>query len=503
MKGIVKRRLRNCKRRIKRRLRQKQWEHQRQRMFKDRNVHYDIGTKQKGLGCAGLGVFQLLTRRLKLADLLDQRLHLLKRHLPYHESDHVLNLTFNILGGGIRLDDLENLRTNENYLDLLGAQRIPDPTTAGDFLRRFEEAEIDILMDTINDKRVLVWQQQSDTFFQKAVIDADGTIVETAGKCKQGIDISYDGRWGYHPLVVSLANTQEVLFVVNRPGNRPSHEGAAAYFDRSIELCRRAGFREIVLRGDTDFSQTTELDRWDGDKVGFVFGFDANAALVTRAEQIPPEEWEPLQRPPGYVVATEPRRRPENVKSRIVRERGYSNVRLVGEQVARFTYSPSACNKDYVVVVVRKQLVWEKKGEVVEEETRYQFYITNQQSMTATEVVLFANDRGNQENLIAQLKNGVYALRAPLNTLAANWAYMVIAALAWNLKTWLALLQPRKCWSVELLRMEFRHFLSSVVLLPCQILSAGRRLIIRLLQWNPWVDMLCQVSERLRRLVLT
>jgi Transposase DDE domain group 1 len=503
VKARIKKRLRNCKRRMQRRLRKKQWDEQRRRMFKDHNIHYDIADKGKGLRCAGLGVFQLLVARLQLADALNHRVHLLKRHVPYFESDHILNLTFNLLVGGKTLNDLELLRNNETYLDTLGAQRIPDPTTAGDFLRRFAADDIDSLMDVSNDKRLLIWRQQPDAFFDQAVIEADGSVVETTGKCKQGMDISYNGQWGYHPLLVSLANTQEVLFLANRPGNRPSHEGAAAYLDRAAVLCRQAGFRRILFRGDTDFSQTTELDRWDRDGIGFVFGIDAQPNLVALAQGLPERSWTKLQRPPGYTVATKPRQRPTDVKGEVVQRRGFRNVRLVGEQVAKFNYQPGACAKEYQVVVLRKQLVWERHGQVVEEETRYFFYITNQCAWSCVEVVSFANDRGNQENLIEQLKNGVRALRAPVNTLESNWAYMVIGALAWNLKVWLALVQPRTGYGPKLLTMEFRSFLEEVVLLPCQIVRAGRCLVYRLLQWNPWVDMLCKVSELLRTLRLT
>jgi hypothetical protein len=499
----IKKRLRNCKRRIQRRLRKRQWAEQRRRMFKDRNIHYDLADKTKGLRCAGLGVFQLLTQRLKLADALNDRVHLLKRHVPYFESDHILNLVFNILAGGKTLNDLELLRNNETYLDTLGAQRIPDPTTAGDFLRRFEAHDIDTLMDVLNEKRRLIWQQQAEAFFDRAVIEADGSIVETTGTCKQGIDISYKGQWGYHPLLVSLANTQEVLFLVNRSGNRPSHEGAAAYLDRAAALCRRAGFRRLLFRGDTDFSQTTELDRWDADGIGFVFGIDAQPNLVARAQRLPERVWTKLERPSPYTVATQPRTRPADVKGEVVRRRGFRNVRLLGEQVAEFNYQPGACAQEYLVVVLRKHLAWERHGKVVEEETRYFFYITNRWAWSCAEVVSFANERGNQENLIEQLKNGVRALRAPSNTLESNWAYMVIAALAWNLKVWLALVQPRTDYRAGLLAMEFRRFLEEVMLLPCQIVRAGRCLIYRLLQWNPWVDMLCRVSELLRTLRLT
>jgi hypothetical protein len=500
VKDKVRRRLRNGKRRIQRRLRKKQWHEQRRRMFRDHNVHYEIGDKTRGLRAGGLGAFHLLVRQLGLADAIDRDLHLLKRHLPYFESDHVLNLTYNVLAGGQCLQDLERLRTDENYLDSLGAQRIPDPTTAGDFLRRFDAADIDTLMRVINQKRVQVWQRQSAAFLEHAIIEGDGTLVGTTGECKQGMDLSYNGVWGYHPLVVSLANTQEPLFLVNRPASRPSYEGAAAYFDRAAALCRQAGFRHVSFRGDTDFTQTAYLDRWDADGVRFVFGLDAQPNLVSMARRLPERVWQELPRPARHEVATAPRRRPANVKQGVVVRKGYTDIRLVGEQVAEFNYRPGPCDQDYLVVVLRKQLVIEKGGQKVGEETRYFFYITNQRGWERAEVVYFANDRCNQENLVEQLKSGVRALRAPVNTLEANGAYMVIAALAWSLKAWLALLQPRPADRQGLLTMEFKKFLAAVMLLPCQVVRAGGRLLYRLLRWNPWVEVLCRAVDVLRQL---
>jgi hypothetical protein len=496
----VRRRLRNCKRRLQRRLRKKQWAEQRRRLFRDRNIHYEIGDKTQGLHCGGLGAFQLLVRQLGLADAIDRDLHLLKRHVPYFESDHVLNLTYNLLAGGTCLQNLERLRTNETYLDVLGAQRIPDPTTAGDFLRRFAAADIDTLMRIFNRQRVQVWQQQPEAFLEQAIIEADGTLVGTTGQCKAGMDLSYNGVWGYHPLLVSLANTQEPLFLLNRPASRPSYEGAADYFDRAAALCRQAGFRHISFRGDTDFTQTAHLDRWDAEGVGFVFGLDAQPTLVATAQQLPERVWQELPRSPRYEVATKPRQRPANAKQEVVVNKGYTDIRLVGEQVAEFNYRPGTCRQDYLVVVLRKHLVLEKKGQPVGAEVRYFFYITNQWTWERAAVVSFANDRGNQENLIEQLKNGVRALRAPSNTLLSNGAYMVIAALAWSLKAWLALLQPRSADRQSLLTMEWKSFLAEVVLLPCQVVRAGRRLLYRLLQWNPWVAVLCRCVEVLRRL---
>jgi hypothetical protein len=129
------------------------------------------------------------------------------------------------LCNGTCLDDIELRRNDSVFLDAIGADRIPDPTTAGDFCRRFTAEDIETLQDVFDQTRVRLWKQQPPAFFDEAVIDVDGTLVATGARCKQGIDIAYDGTWGYHPLLVSLANTGEVLRLVNRPGNRPSHEG--------------------------------------------------------------------------------------------------------------------------------------------------------------------------------------------------------------------------------------------------------------------------------------
>lgn len=503
-KRRLQQRLRNSKRRIQRRLRQRQWQEQRRRLFPDQNIHYDYSTKVRAGRFGGLGACLLLVQRLDLADALDAELHLLKRHLPYHESDHILSLTYNILVGGKTLADLELLRNDEIYLNALGAQRIPDPTTAGDFLRRFEEEEdITTLMKVINDKRLLVWEQQPASFFEHAIIDADGTIAGTNAACKAGMDLSYKGVWGYHPLLVSLANTREPLFLYNRPASRPSHEGAATYLDQAAELCQRAGFGQVTFRGDTDFSQTEHLDRWDKAGFHFVFGIDAMPNLVELAKGLVEADWEKLDRPARYEVKTQQRTRPRAVKEEVVRRKGYKNIRLVAEHVAEFDYRPGACKQDYRVVVLRKDLVIEKKGVQVGEEVRYFFYITNERQRSCAEVVYFANDRCNQENLIEQLKNGVKALRLPSNTLQSNWAYMVIGALVWNLKAWLALLQPRAEHRQALLSMEFKKFLQVWMLLPCQILQCGRQRLFRVLAYNEWVAVLLRSVEVLRRLRLT
>ncbi len=262
-----------------------------------------------------------------------------KRHQPYHESDHVLNIAYNILVSGKKLEHLELLRNYEVYLNALGAVRIPDPTTAGDFCRRFREADIMDLMDVINRTRKRVWAEQPPEFFDLAIVDADGTLVETDVECKRGIDIAYDGTWGYHPLLISLANTAEPLFLVNRSGNRPSQEQADVFLDKAVDLCRSAGFRRILLRGDTKFTQTKHLDRWDraGD-VRFVFGYEAHESLKALAEDLPAGAYSFLERAPRYEIQTVPRQQPERVKPEIVKRRGFETIHVLEEMIAEFNY---------------------------------------------------------------------------------------------------------------------------------------------------------------------
>ena len=127
-------------------------------MMKASNIHYEMAEKGSAVNCGGIGAIHLMINKLGLRQEIDSRLHLLKKHLPYHESDHVLNLAYNALLDGVRLEDIELRRNDEAFLDGLGAQRIPDPTTSGDFTRRFEEADILNLMEITNTVRQRVWR---------------------------------------------------------------------------------------------------------------------------------------------------------------------------------------------------------------------------------------------------------------------------------------------------------------------------------------------------------
>jgi hypothetical protein len=467
-------------------------------MLSASNIHYQMAERAGAMNCGGIGAMHLMVQSLGLVEDMDRNLQLLKVHLPYHESDHVLNLTYNLLAGGQRLEDIELRRQDEVFLNGLGAERIPDPTTAGDFTRRFSVEDIVSLEECINRARLAVWKVQPEGFLKEAFVDVDGTIAQTYGECKEGMEISYKGIWGYAPLVVSLANTKEVLYLVNRPGNAASHNGSVEWIDRAVSLVSQVA-GSVTIRGDTDFSHTEQLDRWDGAGRKFILGIDAHPKLVMLAQALENQAWKPFEREPKYDILTEPRPKAFRYKEQVVIERQFKNQKLVGESLAQIEYQPNKCSQKYRVIILRKNISVQQGEKALFDEVRYFFYITNRKDKLE-KIVGLANGRCDQENVIEQLKNGVNAMRMPVAELVSNWAYMVIAALAWNLKAWYGLLVPNRERGIELVKMEFRRFLNVIMLLPCQIVRTARRVIYRILGYNSWLKDFFATWERLQRL---
>jgi len=489
------------RRNINKRLKNRNWEDQPRPMFSGSNIHYDIDGRYSGISCGGIGIIHQMVQKVGLPDEINSKLELLKRHLPYHESDHILNIAYNILSGGTCLEDIELRRNDEAYLNALGAQIIPDPTTAGDYLRRYDQQGIILLMEIVNDIRKHIWLKQSSQFKKEAILNVDGTITPTTGECKGGMDISYNGQWGYHPLVVSLAGTREPLFIVNRSGNVPSHTDAAIWIDKGLDLVLDV-FEKAYVRGDTDYSLTSNFDRW-AQRCTFIFGMDARANLIKIADSIAESQWELFEREDKYTVNTNERKRPVNVKDQVVKRRNFKNIQTEIEYMAEFSYQPGKCQRSYRMIVLKKKLNV-IRGEVpLFDDIRYFFYITNDDQRSTRELIEFYRDRADHENDIEQLKNGARALHAPSNNLISNWAYMVIASMAWNLKAWYGLLIPYRPLGKAIVRMEFKRFVNTFVNVPCLIIKTGRKICYRFIGYNKKMKSMLTFSEMLKSFVFT
>lgn len=468
-------------------------------MLGNARLCYEMPERLVGILPGGLGLVTQLVEHLGLAKLLDERLDLLKRHQPYHESDHVLAMVYNIVAGGRCVEGLKTLRHNVALLDALGAERLPDATTAGDFLRRFDEPNVLGLMEASNEARLASWSSLPQASRELALIDIDGTVVPTLGAKKTGADFSYNGKWGYAPLVVTMANTQEVLYVVNRSANRPSHDGAVTWIDKTVKLVLEGGFKRARLRGDTDFSLTANFDRWSDAGVEFVFGIDANPSFVKRAKALSERQWRRVRRKKRGAVSS--RRLGRNFREEKAVERGFKTLRLVDEHYAELSYQPRKSSREYRMIVVRKRInVFEGQLQL-EDEIRYHFYVTNVPAgrLSAQKTIFESNARCHQENLIKQLKNGVRATQMPTNDFMANWAYLAIGALAWNLKVWLGLVLPDSAQTKELLRMEYRRFTDELIRFATQVVKTGRYVVLRPMMVNTWTGFLMDASEWFRR----
>ncbi|MFQ5473975.1 MAG: transposase [Dehalococcoidia bacterium] len=372
------------------------------------NIRYEVSGRTQAVACGGLGMLQAVVEATGLRSRIDESLHLLKRHLPYHESDHVLSLLYMVMTGGRCLEDLEPRRQDIGYLNALGA-------------------------------------------------------------------------------VGSHANPLSVSQVDSR------------WIDKAVTwVLDDAGFEAVRLRGDTDFALTQNFDRWSASGVEFVFGMDAYPGLVGRAEELDDSCWKRLQRP--RRKARKRRRRSPRVKDAVTFEKGYRTLTLDQEHIAEIVYTPSKCRQSYRLVILRKRILASAGQLLLEDEVRYFFYVTNvpKKRLSTAAVVRESNARCDQENIIEQLKNGVRATRLPVREFDANWAYLVIGSLAWNLKAWAALLLPEQLGARAILRMEFRRFLDEIVLLPAQILTRGRRLVFRLLAINRWTRLLLEGTPRLK-----
>lgn len=428
----------------------------------------------------GLALAASLVRKLGLARTIDQALVLFGRIRIYQESDHVLTHVYNLFLGGSAIEDIAELQQSEPIRRMLGAGRIPDPTTAGDFLRRFAPEHIGVLDGVVDEAQRQIWRERYGRKKQKlAVVDMDSHVHHVYGNQKQGADFTYKGGFGYHPLVISLAETHECLRVINRPGNVASADGAAKQIE-SLEPLLHSRFRRVLWRGDSAFASQEIFDACERHGMYFAIVSSEHRNFQELAEAVPQGKWRVFRSQPqaaGACEAGKPRRkRGKNLRRKRARERGKRDLRLEKQWIAEIDYRPARSGQSYRLIIRRQRIEESFQGELFEV-WRYRYVLTNLPTSYSTEQALRQTYRRcDQENVIEQLQSGVAAMRAPTGTLLANAALMACARIAHNLKAWLA----QTVLAGEVMRWHWKRFRHAYLYVAARVVKAARQTLVRI-----------------------
>ncbi len=457
----------------------------------------------------GLGLPEQFCRRFGVAALLDEHVEVLKIHNPYHESDHVLAQALNLYVGGTCLEDMMYLQGDEAVLRMFGACRLPDPTTAGDFLRRFdtqEHPEALAGLRHVNDElQGRVWRKLSRRERRRrkrelCVLDVDSHIKQLCGVQKEGADFSYDGRWSYQPLFVSMASTGECQAAHNRPGNANSNAGADQVVDAVLHNVVEH-FDHVLAGGDSGFDSQPLREVIEHHDGYFAFVGRGHEGRPEQTAALPDKAFRPFatraerqrrgrQSQRGY----KPRRKKHNRRRQRARERNYKERLQTKQWIAETTYQPPGQPNVYRLIV-RRKLIEHRKGQVhLFDDYEYAWVVTNlPDHFSAEDVIDHTYQRCDQENLIEQMGSGLAGWRMPVAEFDGNSAWLEIARLAWNMGKWIAQLALPD----EVVRWECKRFRLHYVLVPAQLIKRARQMWVRLMGPRSTIDPLLLAFESL------
>ncbi len=397
------------------------------------------------LSWSGIAIIQQLMEHLGVAGALDAGVRVLRRCKWYTESDHILTVIYNMLTGGSRLSDINRLREDPGVQRVLGTERIPHATTVGDFLARFGEERNKVALSELREVGEALQQDEFALLPRErramATIDMDSSIHEVYGKKKEGADYAYDNTWSYNALYGTLAETGDVLYIGLREGCRYTSYGTKEVLPGIID---RVGdhFRAVRMRGDSGFYDQEIVKVCEARGVEFFIVVKKHENVMKAVHGIPEQAWNPFQ--PNQLTrggrSGRRRRRRENLKRKISIARRPRSTFKGQPEIATIMFQPETWSKPYRLVIKRTPIIDKDDQQLYLDDgmRKYVYWIVVTNSTRSNTAVLrIAQGRGNQENLIKDFKHGLGLSHIPTGSLAANQAYFLIAALAWNLKTWM------------------------------------------------------------------
>ena len=432
------------------------------------------------LGCAGIVPVRNLVERLGIASVLDSHISVLKRHNPYFESDHILTFVYNFLTGGEVINDIERLQESEGLVKILGTERIPDPTTAGDFLVRFATNDIEDFQSA--------FEQMQDTAFslldrkrkEMATIEHDSSIHQVYGDKKEGADYAYENTYSYNVQYVTLAETGDVLHQELREGNSYSSCGFSAILPGILD---RVGehFKHLRYRADSASYDKAIVGPCEERGVEFYISADHTKRLMRDVLAIDEHAWKPYRsmKLAGKKKQSsgKKRKKRKNQKKKVQDRRKPNRERRGKIEIASLFYQPTGWEKPYRYIVKRTEVV-DKYGQQYLEDGLckylYHIIVTNNFEASDTQAMHIGQARANQENLIKDFKYGLGLSHVPTGFFLANQIYFKIAALAWNIKTWMLNLLTVGDGAV----LRFKRFLYLWINHACAVSKTGRNTVV-------------------------
>lgn len=485
-------------------------------------THIEVNQDPKTTKYGGLVLITAFLRHFFVSEQLNEKISVLKQHQPYTEADHVLAQTINLYVGGTCIEDMSKLQQSEAVCRMLGACRVPDPTTAGDFLRRFDPQDnpgaLESLRHVVDNIQSQVWAEKASGGAKKgkknkgrynrspikqdlAVLDIDSHVKEVHGVTKEGVDFSYNGKWGSHPILITMDGTGDCLALRNRPGNVRDSEGSAEVVDETLGYAR-PHFKNVLLRGDSGFDRADLREVCHKHNSWFAFVGREFKNRPQIAESIPEAQWQPFETRAGRMAEPRknaegyrPRKKHRNRRRQRARERNYKNKQLARQWIAEVPWCPPGSEHTYRLVI-RRQLIEHSQGQILLcDKYRYRYVVTNlPPSYSTSRVIDSTYERCDQENAIEQLGSGVAAWRMPVREFTGNSVWLEIARLAWNLGKWLAqLVLPE-----ETTRWEWKRFRQAFVEISAEVIKRSRQLYVRFNEANRFLDILVEAHQRLQ-----
>ena len=400
------------------------------------------------------------------------------------EAIHILALVINQFAGGDAIADTQYLDNDGALRAIFGDMHIPAAQTSSAFLQRFTE-------ETAEKLRQIIWRMQekylkklSKRFHRKITVSMDSTLYEVYGNCKEKSSKSYKGIFGYHPLLIHIHDTGELLDVVLRPGRDFTSTEAAAVLETNLRRLKPY-FDEITLLADSGFYEKAIVDVCEKEdlKIKFIITCELNAPIKQRVTD-PQLAWRAPQAEAEENRANIEHRdshafnyRLQNLKEALTK-RG-KNLKVRGElEVAEFDHTVTTWKKD-CRFIFKRQRIFElnplPQAEIFEatEEYFYHGYVTNIKDQSIEEIIARIDSRGHQENFIKDFKYGLGTVHIPSKHFYGNYAYFLISMLSWNLKCWLlSVIEPE-------LQIQWKRFRYLFVNVGAQIVKSARYVIIR------------------------